>query len=977
MQTGVQHRKGEIFMHLSLKYWKYHKGHAAAILCAIVVSTMAMTIGMFLARSASQGEVEEILQFQGDYDIVAPVIEAGQLSTLAGRSDIAQWGVIFNGGTCRTNGEAQVRYGAMEDEQTEGLFYFRPDGKGRYPVREGEITGYKSTFEALGVAAVIGNTVELELYDINDNYIGRKVFTIVGVLNEQNDYTWSKRSMEYNIYYTEGDIDFPELFIYRDDIPYDCTVTAIMQCSPDVNPYETAKSLKADGIKAYDNRRLLLLGSVAWVEFETENDLYSGAHVGYNDFYSSIVIPAFVCIIMAVSFFSIYGVMSDAMMERQRQLGLLRSIGISGRKARKMLIAESAVFCLAGVICGYALGILVYAGFLRYAETTGKIQIFSAFNAHPVACAMSLNPYVYPWLIAVIFCAAAFMAAVFKGLKSSPLEMLHPEKKQQVKKNRNRADYGKRRDIIGKFVGRNINRDAGVIIVIFLLTWTIIFGTLFMMSKSDFDNMFAIQKLDEISGVDVDYSAVKDIYDTMVANVQFNRHNEGISKENLQELRNSSDTGQVTGIIRMPGIKVLYNESEIDDGLRETLNDLDISNNIYDFLSELDEKSLLAQGYGEHDLLYNVPATAVDIDMIESLENYVVSGVIDMEGLRDGTKVIIAEFEGGIINNPYAPGDRLTLTDTVIYDGAVENHDFSHGIMPEGVTPTFTYDYSDGSVTDLEGYSFGEKVTFDVEVCAVIHIDDELLCNMLYSESYVMSASRAGYVSPDYNILCCTEAIEKWGLPDTYYTDVFVNLSDNADIDSFEMLWYSIVGGSGAMKSVSRETMRIQIMKAEISNMLLVSAMIIMTVVTAVIGIINSYNFAVRKNLKNFQIIRAIGASRKRINIAYIKEMFLWPVIAAVTSLIPIQIFDSVKNYAYHYAFDLGHNAGTLLENGKYEYCWQVRFPWYIELWDQPVFSVMIAGAVIVILVNTLAGLIPMGRMKKLNIADGIRNEEN
>lgn len=960
-------------MRLSIKYWKHHIGRAAALFSAIMISTMSMTIGIFLARSASQTDVENKLDFCGNYDIVVPDMEAGKLGCLSENGDIEKWGIIFNGGTCKTEKTAAVRYGAMKDEDAEYLFHYKPEKNGRYPVREGEITGYKSTFEALGTAAVIGNTVKLDLYGVSGEYLKTKEFTIVGVLNDQRDTDSDMiRSME-NLYGADTEkMDFPELFVYRDDIVEDCTMTAMILCSPDANQYTVRNSLKSEDIKACDGTRLVELSTIAVVDFETESELYDKAHLAYHDFYSSVIIPVFMIVILIVSFFSIYGVMSGVMIDRQKQLGLLRSIGISRRKARNMLASEAVFFCLTGVAGGYGLGVLLYIVYLYLVKLFSTVQIYSAFNAHPIACAVSLSPYVYPWLLAVIFSALAFLTAFFKGINRSPLEMLHPEKVQPIKKKHNNL---KGRRIIRDLVGRNLNRDVGVIIVIFITTWTLIFGAVFMLAKSDYDSSLTKEKLDEISGVDVDYSASKNIYDTMLANVQFNRHNEGISKEDLEDLEKSSDTERVTGIIRIPGIKLLYQEEMIDKDLKEKLNDLDIDNNIPDFLSELNEKSLRSQGYDEDDLLYNMPATAVDPDLITELEGCVISGEIDMEGLQDGTKVIIAEYGRDNINNPYRPGDKLTLTDTVIHDEYIEAYDFSHNAMPENVSPTFTYDYTDGSMTELPGYSFGEKVIFDVEVCAIIRIEDENMGNMLYSESYIMNDSHDGYISPGYNILCCAEAMEKWGLPDKNYTDVYVDLHKDADIDRFETLWYTVMGNSGDVSSISRAALRARITKTEISNIVLFASMIIMVVLSGIFGMINSYSFAVRKSTRNFQILRAIGMSRKKINVIYITEMLIWPAVAAVTSVIPIQIFDMVKKYAYHYAFDLGNNAYKVAENGKMEICWQALFPWYIELWEQPVFVVMIVGAVMIILVNIFAGLFPMKQLKKIDIVDGIRNE--
>ena len=66
-------------MNISAKYWLHHKKRAMVLLGTIMVSTMSMTIGVFLARSASQGNIAKILNACGNYDLVSLPIEEEQL----------------------------------------------------------------------------------------------------------------------------------------------------------------------------------------------------------------------------------------------------------------------------------------------------------------------------------------------------------------------------------------------------------------------------------------------------------------------------------------------------------------------------------------------------------------------------------------------------------------------------------------------------------------------------------------------------------------------------------------------------------------------------------------------------------------------------------------------------------------------------------------------------------------------------------
>ena len=66
-------------MNLSRMYWRCHKNRAVMLVMTIVVSTMAMTMGTFMARSQSQTAVQEKLDETGEYDLVVPDISEKDL----------------------------------------------------------------------------------------------------------------------------------------------------------------------------------------------------------------------------------------------------------------------------------------------------------------------------------------------------------------------------------------------------------------------------------------------------------------------------------------------------------------------------------------------------------------------------------------------------------------------------------------------------------------------------------------------------------------------------------------------------------------------------------------------------------------------------------------------------------------------------------------------------------------------------------
>lgn len=974
-------------MNISIKYWLHHKKRALALFCAIMVSTMAMTVGMFIARSASQGNVEKVLNATGDYDLVAALIEEEQLSILSeNEKDIAEYGIVLNGGICKTQYCDPVPFGALNDEIAQKLFHYAPEKGGRYPEAPGEVCGYRSTFQKLGVAPVVGNSFALELYDTQGFFIGSKVFTITGILNEADSHYGDIRSLSGSYTFggsdfTEEDTDFPELFVYSEDIPDSHTLMALIRCDADTDPFYSgqdcaASRLMNDGIVTWIplQARMDMLNWLTGMNCKTEHELYDKAYLSYNDFYSSILIPVFLVIVLLVSFISVYVVTADAMKERLKQFGLYRSMGMSVKEVRKRLIAEAISFDLTGVVSGYAMGIVLYCSYLWIVNAASNVRVFSAFNAHVIARAVSMNPYLYPWLLGFIFSALALVIPMLRATRLSPNEMLSPEKMTLPSGHKKHGAYGR---ILPKVTGKKLSGNKSVSVLIFMIGWTFVFGAAFMMGKADSDNGQFFMQLEVTEGINADYVAQKDIYDTMCGNVQFNRHNEGILAEDMAALADSGDVASMGGVIELPGLKILYDGSNLTESQRETLSPLDIENNqTDDFLQELFDKSRYEQGYTDDECLYRLPSVAVDYDFMENLSPYVISGEMDMEGLAEGRKIVIVEYPDGELSNPFSVGDVLSLTDSVIDDSYIEAYDFSGNVMPEGYEPSFYYDYTDKSATGLAGYSFGSKLIFESEICAVLRIDDEELKNLLYSESYVYNSAHTGYISPGFGILCVSDALPVWGLQDHCYTDVYVNLKPDADINRFEILWYSIIGKSGDVDSISRMDIKQRIARTDRANLILFASMIFLVIFAGCFGMVNTYYFAVNRNLRNLQILRAVGISRKALAFNHIRALFRSPLLAVVTSLLPITIFDLVRRYATYYAFTLGHNSSILSENGKWIQNWSVRFPWYIELWKQPIVSIMLIAFLCITLLNIAAAITPLKRMYGASIIDGIRKDD-
>ena len=971
-------------MNLSRMYWRCHKNRAVMLVMTIVVSTMAMTMGTFMARSQSQTAVQEKLDETGEYDLVVPDISEKDWQFVQRFSKVDKAECILNGGSCRTGENDEVPFGTLNGKDTQKLFHYEPEQGGRYPELSGEIAGYKSIFQQMGVAAVVGNKLELELTDVAGHSLGKQEFRIVGVLNDQRKRADNvQRTIDPVEAGWEDDQEFsniPKLFVSRKDLPEGYTMTGMIRCRQDYSVYDVEKKLKQRKMLVAESNRLSELGSLVSVNNEKmiQKELYEKAHLSYGDFYSAYAVPCFYLVIFIVSFCAIYGIAADVLMERQHQMGLLRSIGMSDRKVRKMLVREFGIFGLSGVAGGYLLGTGGYILLLHLINRYSSVRIYSAFHAHVIARAISVDPYVYPWLLGGLFCLIPVVIVLLRQRGYFPLELLYPEKN---KKSNMRHRLGRGiRNPINKLLSKIIGENVGIAVILILTTWSLVFGCLFTMAKSKEDNTFAVEDLGKAASVDADYYAVKDMQSTNIANVQYNRHNEGITQKDYITLKNMKAVSSGIALTKMPGIKVLYRKKDMTDQVQKALKRVNVMNNMDEDLMDLYEKSDRTIGYLEGEILYQAPAVAVSDTMLSGKNVEVVSGKIDPEALNEGTQILVAEYQGDT-KNPYKAGDKVTLTDEVITDQRTEEYDFSQNVMPKWEKPSFTYYLrNDSSKKGYPGYAFGKRKDQQVTVGAVVRIKDSTLRTELYAKSSVWNDRNTKTISPGFNLICTENAVKKWGYPDQTYTDVYFKLKANAarkDVDAFEVAWYQIVGKSGkSMDGVSRRDVLQRIRRGEQANLSIFAIMICLVVITGMFGLINGYLFAARRNESEFQLLRAIGISRKRLFVLCMKKKLVLPVCAVVTSILPVIIFDKTRLYAKHYAFDLDHNTYTTLKSGKNVICWQARFPWYIELFGQPVVLVAVIALLLMTGMNLLVGYVQLKELKKQSIVEGIRNDE-
>ena len=75
---------------LSLRYWRVHWKKLVKVLFAMILSSAALMIAFLLARSSTEKSVQDVLNVNGNYDIVVQDLTKSQLDKAqdAGDKDV-------------------------------------------------------------------------------------------------------------------------------------------------------------------------------------------------------------------------------------------------------------------------------------------------------------------------------------------------------------------------------------------------------------------------------------------------------------------------------------------------------------------------------------------------------------------------------------------------------------------------------------------------------------------------------------------------------------------------------------------------------------------------------------------------------------------------------------------------------------------------------------------------------------------------
>lgn len=951
-------------INLSLKYWLNHKSRAFSVILAVAFAMAALTCTTFLVRGASQTELEGTISVCMFADLTLIDVDSEMMEKYQNDDRVEDSAVFYRDGKIKISEDVEYVFGAMT-EKGAPLYHF-PFEVGDYPQKSGEIAMTRTMLEALGYPAGVGMTVSVDLYDLDDNLVGNREFTVSGVLKDQSDYYFEPIDRKYNNpnIFASNFHDFyngPLAFVHPDELSKNAK-TDLMLVSSKSDDYHSLTNEFIENniayIKNYKNSQINIITEAGI--FDTEEEMLESLQFANPDEYTRTLIPVFTAVTMIVAFVSIFSVISTSLAERRRQLAMLRCIGMPKKKALLMMISETLVMVAIGLTIGYALGIVAYLTTFYVQKNILGLETYLAFSVHPAVAAVTVNPYVFP-LVSCFICG--FLAMVIPSLielRRSPVEGLQT---RAVKKRKALFKFKNKTLLIGKISG-GLLQNLPYYIIVIAVTWLGVFGWAFFNAKTEVETTWPRHSLDnDLLGVD--YLANREEFNPL-GNAQLNQHFIGIAPEYAEKITNYPEVEKVLKAMEIRSTKVIFERGSLDEELEKAISPLNTEKMINMDLDDLFYKTLEFQGYAENEALYNVPTVAVTTDTFKELSKYLVEGEINADKLRSGEEVLVVKLGESEL---FSVGDTVSMTDVVIEDKAAEEYEFQRGGVPEGAEISFYFKYPDDVRDDLvsPGYAFGKRKDFTVKIGGVLKFDnDDPICEF-YRTLSLVGGRRI------FQFICDENAVPAWGLPDRNYTKLGVKLIEKADVDEFEKTWYEVVRSSPKIKSHSLAKVLRELNNKNNANASVFFAIIITVVILGLVGIVNSANLRVRKGLQSYSTVRALGLSQNKLTGIIMRQGVICAFIGAVSSLIPLGVFEFFKRLSLKIFHENPYIEPG--KNGGWDFKWYHNFPW-LDLWEQPLYFIIPIVFAAVCAVIIISNIIPARWIARKNITEALRNDD-
>lgn len=426
------------YLYLTRKYIKSYPKRCAGLVLCISLFVFAFLTILWYNNSFQFSVAENSIMKNGLYDSIDFYVDMDLVSE--NKAQLLDEGAGIVEGLWKLDDENNNIWLGTVDENTSELLPLKLLS-GEMPKNEDEVAMEKSTYDALGFSQEIGDTVELTIQKA-DGSTEKKVFILTGVVKN-----FSNKILKLND--DKADLSIPSVFTTNNE---------------NVTPNYIHVFVKEPS-------------------FLTQNieSKYTYYGKGYYEIYQKTYTTKIFLFPMALFFVlaTVMGILSISsyfFKEQESYLNLLRCIGFSKKKSKKLLFIQGFLLWASSLVVASILSVLVLL----------LLKLISSFSSQPLFLDLSWVSLVLAALLEGIIISVSFSILLKRFYKNPPLrEAIYTPKKSRrsqtdIKRCWHKA-YGRRYRL----------QNATCIIIVFFCVGMAIFGSflpLFSERQTSFDN---------------------------------------------------------------------------------------------------------------------------------------------------------------------------------------------------------------------------------------------------------------------------------------------------------------------------------------------------------------------------------------------------------------------------------------------------------------------------------------------------------
>jgi putative ABC transport system permease protein len=828
------------YKQLTGKYLKASKKRTTLTIVGIVLSiALISAIGLFF-NSMQIAQIEDARNDYGSFHIIYNKTDEELISKVINNPKIARYGFFKKGQEFEVGSNLTVGEVIATDKALELLPFRIKEGK--LPVKSNEVAIEKWILGYIDKNAKIGDKIKLKDREYN----------LAGILENSVQTQVENQGV---------------ILLISDNVDRQSSALAV-EISSETNIKAAVQELK----QLADERTIMINNFLLMMQGAAEGS-------GAEGLYSILFIIIGIVVISTIAV--IYNSFQISVVERIKQFGLLRAIGITPKQIRRIILGEASILAAIGLPLGLLLGVIAHYTIGFVFKIIGGDSVFNM--------SMELSPKVLlaSVVLGLISIYISALIPAFYAGRISPLVAISSRAsitKEKIKRRKSMFTYrlfGFEGTLASKNIKRNRKRYR---ITVFSIVISVV---LFITFKSLMDMSMIIATVPNES---------KNIHFSIARDNQSTQEDMKIEEKLIEDLKSINAVEKVYGVYEGKNFKSVIDKN------REIREVKDIEG-IY---SEHDENKTILYG----------TIVAYDKESFEVSKNYLDSGSVSPEKLNAENGVIIIN-RNSIMNGRTSKKYYGPIADMKVGDEIELQYD----------------DLKDNSTNDWDVTEFDKNKSIKVKVAAVLN-----------TEPFNFRGTQSGL-----KMITTTEVLEKL----TGGEDIRpVNL--NIKIKDVEMEEVTKTAIENAIKS-NPSLRLINIIdnnRKEKSSNLMVQILIYgFVIVISLIGSVNiintlTTNIILRK--REFAALRSIGLTQRGLRKMIVLEGLLYGVMGT--------IYGSIIGCLIAYMMYGGFRGGS-------EISWHI--PWE---------AMAIAGSGALI-IGYLSVLVPLGRIKKENLVEAIREE--